>query len=119
MRHSSSLHAEDQQACSSARELPREGVATQSLQTSHCCFKSHLLLSYPNAPKSISTHSDDGQLHQPICQECHAYSVCLFPSRSTICSSLKEEDIILLCGSWCRYLRFSAGIFHVSLTPFL
>ena len=61
---------------------------------------------HPN--QLIPSHSNDGWLHQPVCQECHAYSVCLFSSRSTVCSSLKEEDITLLCGSWCRYLKFSA-----------
>lgn len=46
-------------------------------------------------------------LHQSVCQWCCAYSLCLFTSNA-VCSSLKEVGITLLCGSWCRYLRFSA-----------
>lgn len=66
------------------------------------CYSATLM--HPNL--LISSHSDDGWLHQPVCQEYHTYNVCLFPLSSTVCSSLKEEDITLLCESWCRYLKF-------------
>lgn len=107
VRHSFSLHTEDQQAHASSLSYPRKDLQ-QSLQTSHCCSKNHLPLNYPNAPKPTNLISQPRWPAPPAClQECRTCSVCLFPSRNTVYSSLKEEDISLLCEPWCRYLRFS------------